>query len=342
MSDSATWLPGSGFSDTDIARLTELVSRLGAANLPLPDLLSGMASDLPQKPLKKAVDHLSADISRGMNLKDAIERLPDHSSQQAMGMIRMILHSRAPSSTLFRLLQHQQARKELSRSFWVKLVYPILLLFFCSLIFGVMLRVVSTQFAPIFRDFGISLPVLTQLVLQLADTINQIGLAGVFMPLILCTAMLFAGSLAINGFLQKWLAASQFCHILADLLDSDCPLAESLQICRMLSRGRLAMAAENMMDIALTGENLPEAMDAQASIPEGAANLVRWAQSTGGSGAEGLRVAASLYEARSRSEARFLQSVFTVVTGIIVFWLILLTVVSVFGPMLSLLGRLAG
>ncbi|MFM7132410.1 MAG: type II secretion system F family protein, partial [bacterium] len=314
----------------------------GAANLPLPDLLSGMALDLPQKPLKKAVDQLSADISKGMSLKDAIERLPDYSGQQAMGMIRMILYSRAPSSTLFRLLQHQQARKELSRSFWVKLIYPILLLFFCSLIFGVMLRVVATQFAPIFRDFGISIPILTQFVLQLADTINQLGLAGVFMPLVLCTAMLLAASLAINGSLQRWLAASQFCHILAELMESDCSLAESLQICRMLSHGRLAMAADNMMDLALTGVNLPDAMEAQAAIPEGASDLVRWAQSTGGTGAEGLRVAASLYEARSRSQSRFLQSVFTVVAGIIVFWLILITVVSVFGPMLSLLGMLSG
>ena len=204
-----------------------------------------------------------------------------------------------------------------------------------------MLRVVATQFAPIFRDFGISIPILTEILLQLADTINQLGLAGVFMPLILCTSILLAVSLAINGSLQRWLAVSQFCYILAELLDSDCPLAESLQICRMLSRGRLAMAADNMLDLALTGVNLPDAMEAQAAIPEGAANLVRWAQSTGGSGAEGLRVAASLYEARSRSEARFLQSVFTVVAGIIVFWLILMTVVSVFGPMLSLLGRLS-
>ena len=342
MSESATWLPGSGFSDADIARLSELVGRLGAANLPLPALIAGMANDLPQKPLKNALSRLSADISSGRSLQEAIERLPDHSSEQAMGMIRMILRSKVPADTLFRLLSHQEARRELSRSFWVKLFYPILLLVSCSLVFGAVLRIVTTQFAPIFRDFGISLPFLTVVVLEIAEAVSQVGLLGIFMPMILCVAIMFAVSLSINGSLQRWLSASQFCHTLAELIESDCPLIESLQITRMLSRGRLARSADDMMELVANGMDLPDAMDKQATIPEGASELVRWSQSTGGTGSEGLRVAAALYEARSRSQSRFLQSVFTVIAGIVVFWLIMITIVSVFGPMLGLLSALTG
>lgn len=341
MSENVTWLPGSGFSEPDVVRLTELVSRLGAANLPLPELLGGMAHDLPQKPLRIALERLSADIARGVSIHDAIERLPDYCSRQSMGMIRMLLESRSPGDTLFRLLGQDQARKTLGRAFWLKLFYPVLLLLSCSVLIGVVFRVVSTQFAPIFKDFGISLPFLTVIVLEIADTFNQMGLAGIFMPLLLCSSLILVISLGINGSLQRWLELSHFCQILAELMDSRCPLPESLQITRMLIPGRLGRAADDMIELVNNGVSLPDAMDIQLAIPEGASDLVRWAQATGGSGAEGLRVASALYEARSRSQTHFLHSIFTVIAAIIVSWMILVTVVSVFGPMLALLRMLS-
>jgi type II secretory pathway component PulF len=342
MSENTTWLPGSGFSEPDIARLTELIGRLGAAHLPLPELLGGIAQDMPQKSLRLALEQLSADIAKGKSVHDAIERLPDYCSQQSMGMIRLVLESRAPANTLFRLLGHEQARKSQVRAFWTKLFYPILLLISCSLLIGMVFRVVSTQFSPLFKDFGITLPILTVIVLQVADTINQVGLAGSLMPVFLCLALILLASIGINSSLQRWLELSQFCQIMAELLDSQCPLAESLQITRMLIPGRLGRAADDMIDLANNGMSLPDAMDLQQAIPEGASELVRWAQNSGGSGAEGLRVASALYEARSRSHSHFLHSVFTVIAGIIVLWMILLTVVSVFGPMLGLLSALSG
>lgn len=335
-------LPSFGLTAEEMARLTEIVGRLSQSQLPLPALLSGMAEDMPSKALANALRSVGQSVAEGKPIEEALERAQEKSGTVASGMIRTILTTRTPTQTLFRILKYQQERAELRRTFWLRLCYPILLLFCCSLLFGIMMRVVSTQFSPIFKDFGISLPVITMLIIQMAEFTNNLGWAGVLLPPIIATVALSLVSTAINGSLHKWIDLSQFCRTLAELISADCPLVNSLSICRMMLVGPLARSADGMIDLVREGEGLADALDLQTTVPEGVADLVRWSQSQGGTGAEGLMVSAALFEARGRSQTRFLSSLFTVLSVLTVSWMIMVINMAIFLPLITLISQLSG
>lgn len=334
--------PVLGLSSEDMQKISEILGRLAESKLPLPEILIKISEDLPQKSLRQALEQIGRNVGEGKSLEESLEILQDSSNMVAIGTIRSVLKTHTPAKTLFQVLKHQQMRKDLERGFWLKLVYPMILLLACSLLFGAVLRVISTQFIPIFRDFGISLPVLTQIVVSFADSASKLGWFGILVPLVFSSFIVAAISVAINGSLRKWLDMAQFCRISADLMDSQCPLHETLAISRMLSTGRLGAALDDMMELVQQGLSLPESIELQRAFPDGVADLIRWSSDHGGSGAEGLRVAASLYESRGRSQSRFLASVFTVFTACVVVWMIMITMIAIFAPMLSLLGMLSG
>lgn len=335
-------LPTFGLTADEMARLTEIVGRLSQSQLPLPAVLAGMAEDMPSKALANALRSVGQAVAEGRPIEEALERAQEKSGTMANGMIRTILTTRTPTQTLFRILKYQQERAELRRTFWLRLCYPILLLFSCSLLFGIMMRVVSTQFSPIFKDFGISLPVITQVIITTAEFTNNLGWAGILLPPLIATAALSMVSTAINGSLHKWLDLSQFCRTLAELISSDCPLVNSLTISRMMLVGPLARSADSMIDLVREGESLADALELQTTVPEGVSDLVRWSQSQGGTGAEGLMVSASLFEARGRSQTRFLSSLFTVLSVLTVSWMIMVINMAIFLPLITLISRLSG
>ena len=339
---SAEPLPSYGLTTDEMIRLTEIVGRLSQSQLPLPAVLLGMADDMPSKALAGALRSVGQAVAQGRPIEEALEQAQERSGTVASGMIRTILSTRTPTETLFRILKYQQERAELRRTFWLRLCYPILLLFACSLLFGIMMRVVSNQFAPIFRDFGMSLPVVTLLIVSMAEFTNSLGWAGILLPPLIATGSLWMVSTAINGSLHKWLDLSQFCRTLAELISADCPLANSLTISRMMLTGPLARSADEMIDLVREGESLADALELQTTVPEGVADLVRWSQAEGGTGAEGLMVSAALFEARGRSQTRFLSSLFTVLSVLTVSWMIMVINLAIFLPLITLISRLSG
>lgn len=334
--------PSFGLTVEEMSRLTEIVGRLSQAELPLPEVLLGMANDMPSKALANSMRLVGNSISEGVSIEEAIDRAQARSGTSASGILRTILRTGTPTETLFRILRYQQDRAELTRTFWLKLTYPILLIFACSFLFSIVMWVVSEQMVPIFRDFGLSLPSITQAVVGLADLSSKLGWAGMIMPPILATSILLLVSSWINGSIHRWLDLSQFCRTMAELVEAKCPLADSLTICRMMLTGKLAQSTDDMIDMVRHGDDLATALDLQVAVPEGVADLVRWSQQNGGGGAEGLRVSAALFEARSRSQTRFLSSLFTVMAVLVVSWLILVITLAIFLPLISMISRLSG
>ena len=129
---------------------------------------------------------------------------------------------------------------------------------------------------------------------------------------------------------------------MAELVEAKCPLADSLTICRMMLTGKLAQSTDDMIDMVRHGDDLATAIELQVAVPDGVADLVRWSQQNGRDGAEGLRVSAALFEARSRSQTRFLSSLFTVMAVLVVSWLILVITLAIFLPLISMISRLSG
>lgn len=329
-------------SEADIEKIGAIVGKLAQSSLPLPDLLRCIAADLPEKSLRNALNQLSHDISQGKSVEESLENIQDRSNNSAIGLLRAVIQTRASGETLFQILRYQQARKDLQRTFWLRLIYPIALLLCASLLFGGILRVVAYEFLPIFRDFGIALPGLTQMIVSLSETASEIGLLGYFVPFAFCSVLILIVFWGINSNLQKWQELAQFCRISADLMDSECSLPETMAITSLMTKGKLARAIENMIELVEQGVSFPDAIDLQSAIPLGLSDLYHWSASHGGNGSEGLRVAASLYEARGRSQVKFLNALLTVVTAIFVIWMILISVTAIFTPMISLLRMLSG
>jgi type II secretory pathway component PulF len=335
-------LVGFGLSVEEKGRLAQFLGGLTSAELPLPELLEAMAEEAPDKTQRTALKRLAGAIAAGKSLPDALEPVLDSSSPSLTGLTKVVLKTRDPAATLFRILEYRRERSDFIRNFWLSLTYPIVLFLVTALMAGIVLRIVGTLVAPIFVDFGIDLPIVTRLITNLAERTNSLGWLGMLLPGLVAASLFLMLTIRLNGALGYWPDLAMICRTLADLLDSDCPLPESLKICGVTIGGRLGSALDDMSVQVREGMPLADAFETQAAMPLGLDALVRWSESAGGGASEGLKVAAAIYEAAVRSKARLWAAVLTVFIITSVAWMIFLFVVGLYLPLLQLTSRLSG
>lgn len=329
---SVAAMVGLGLSKEEKLRLIAALGELAESGLPLHETVRGLAADLPDRQFRDLLNQFANRVEAGENAHDAIDILLDQADPAVTGLSKAVLRTREPLKTLFRLIDYRRERVAIARQFWLKLLYPVLLLLLTAFLTGIVLRIVSGSIAPMMRGWGIRPPALTEVIFEVADGLGKLGWSGIFLPGLFAMLLLYVAMGGINGILHKWHDLAMLCRTLADLQRADSPLPESLTMCGVMFRGRIGTALEDMAGQVRGGANLADAIDSQRALPDGLGSMVRWSESAGGSSAEGLEAAAALFEARGRGTAGVLASVFTVFAGILVTWVVLLLLVGIYLP----------
>jgi len=157
----------------DLALLTQQLSRLLKANLPLDRALEILASLAADKRSGAAVRGILERVRDGAGLAEALAAQPDAFPQAYVSMVRAGEEGGALPPVLSRLADFL-ARSEANRQkITSALIYPAILVIVAALSVALVLTVVLPQFGPLFEQAGARLPTSTRLVMALGDGLRE-------------------------------------------------------------------------------------------------------------------------------------------------------------------------
>lgn len=342
-------------SHDDVALLSGQIAGLASAGLPLASGLRATADEMPRGRLGATLVAIAKALESGDSVEDAIasqgDRLPGH----LRGLVLAGSRTGKLSEVLGRFAAFVNVGAELRRRVWLSLAYPILSLFLAFGISAFICASLVMTFETIFKDFGVPLPKITILLIEVAH-LFQHGwalvpeLIGLFLVLWIGSHLVLRaplrksliGSVPVVGGVWRNTSLAEFCHLLALLLESDVPLDLAL---RMTGDGVLDASIDHACG-AMTadvrgGLTLSQAISRRPIFPRGLAQILRWAEKHQGL-ADSLHMAGELFEARARAQASFAGTVLSVIALIAILLGAALVVMGLFLPLISLISRLSG
>lgn len=251
-------------------------------------------------------------------------------------------------------LDTNRQSRSLWRGFYLGMLYPVLVLLFSFIVVTGFVLIVVPQFKSIFEDFGVELPWITVVMIELSDFLQIVWmpmLIAVFVLLIiiLITKVLpfarfrakFFHMLPWVGTAQKMAASAEFCSRLAVLVECRLPLGEALRIVSQTMRDpHFCHIAKKISNRVEAGETPDDLACHTAEIPSSLANSFRWARDPE-TFAEGLRSLAVVFG----SQARLSTGQFIIITEpFAVVGVALLAgtiVIAMFAPLIKLLNDLS-
>lgn len=163
------------------------------AGVPLADALDAIAAQTSHPTLRVIIEDISGRVKAGAPFSQTLEAYPKVFSRLFVTTMRVAESSGAMGSMLQRLSEYLEQERETRKRIKGALVYPILLLCFCTVVVLALLIFVMPRFQKIYANKGVPLPMPTQILLGLSSALVA------YWP-----AILFALALAVTG---GWLYA---------------------------------------------------------------------------------------------------------------------------------------
>ena len=337
-------------STEESVELAAQVAELARAGLPLAGGLRALADELPAGRLPGLLRRMSRRLESGATLEEAIcaegSALPAH----VRGLVVAAVRSGRLAETLEEFVDLERTRLELRRRVWSILAYPLVLLAILSGLSLLLQGYIAPQFAEIFEDFGLELPVLTRLFLHsagLGTWLVEVAVSMAIAVLLLSWAMpripwaprVFYW-VPLIGPLWRWSRLARFSRLTALLLDQQIPLPEALRLAAGgLREADLAAGCRRVAEQVEQGRPLAEALASRRQFPPSMIPLVEWGQRSSAP-ADAFRAAAEMFEGRVRTQGRFLEVVTAPLTFLLILTFIMAFLLAMFMPLIALIQKL--
>jgi len=350
-------------SPDEAARLSERITDVARSGLPLGPGLRALGEEMPRGRFRSSLERLADEIDRGVPLPAALDAQKGRFPAHLRGLVEGGIRTGRLGDVLGRFSSHANLTAELKRGVWLALAYPVLTLVVAVALFLMVEVILVSQFENIFRDFGVPLPGMTILLVEISHAARAGWPILVALLVVAVLAALFLrfvmprdkrnsliSRLPVIGPLWRYSAWAEFCHLLALLLEAETPMPEAL---RLTGRGvddvAIDRACREMALEVERGATLSEALagrapgepDVRRSMPLGLSSLLQWAEDHA-TIAEILRMAGEMFQARSGSQATFAGTVLGVITVLGAMVGVGVVVVGLFLPLITLVSKLSG
>ena len=182
------------------------------------------------------MNRLASALESGVTIDQALEGQKKSIPPHLRGLVIAGLRSGRLGDILSRFSQYVGIGTELKRRLWLSLAYPILTVCMAFALFLFVCMVMVGQFDSIYQGFNIPLPRLTLALLIVARSVGHAGLpVAIIVGAMVATWLAgphfaagavrrgLAGRLPLVGTVWRATSLAEFCHLLALLLESDCP-----------------------------------------------------------------------------------------------------------------------
>ena len=339
-----------GVSQADVANFTQQLATLVGAGLPLDRSLLVLAELAESPRLKRLVDRIRDEVRGGVSLSEALERQHGVFSRLFINMVRAGEMGGTLDHTLTRLSEYLERAQELKSSVVSAMIYPCILMLLAGGAMIFLLVFVIPNFMPLFEQLGGELPILTQIVLAMANALRYgwwaiaLAVAGVAVyfqrqfadP----TTRLIWDTRLIN---LKWIGdllikidTARFARTAGTLLKNGVPLLSAMSIAKnVLGNSALGEQVESATKDVKTGGGLAHALAVGKRFPRMALQMIVVGEETGQLDDMLLR-AADTYDREVRTTIDRLMAAFVPVMTILLAGFIALIVISMVTAILSL------
>ena len=146
----------------------------------------------------------------------------------------------------------------------------------------------------------------------------------------------------VVGPILRFSSLTEFCHLLAMLIEADLPLPLAFELAGQSVRdAEVAEACDRMKRAVEGGEPLSGAVLLWKSIPAGLGQLFYWSEGHRNL-PESLHLAGDMFESRARSQSSFASSVLATILLLLILWWIGFAIATLYVPLITMIGRLSG
>jgi type II secretory pathway component PulF len=337
--------PAHRWGDDPLGRLSVWVD----ARLPAPQMLRALAEEYGGR-AAPALEKMADRVEAGDDLRQAYEAtrglLPRRLAKQLTG----IATSEDLAAVLPALAAQREETRRFSRQAMVILAYPVLVAVAAFLILLLFATLIVPQFASIYNDFGLQLPAITSLFVQLAPYIPWIGAAVGALAAIVFAMQAFeptarlvhwlATGLPILG--RLWVAHGHysFSQLMATFTAAGMRAPAALRAAAAgLTDRNLAHAAAGAAARCESGQAISAALGASRHFERSLTALVGWGESHN-SLPTAFTEASTAYRIQSQHLLTLVRRVVPSVLFVTVIFIVAILIVALFVPMVSMIQNL--
>jgi general secretion pathway protein F len=337
----------------DITFLTQELSVMLRAGLPIERALSVLASLAEQPRLVKWLTDLLARMREGASLADALAAQKTELPKGYIGMVRAgeTGGARALETTLERITEHLKQMQKVRDGVFSAMLYPMIVLGVAALSIILILLFVLPQFEPLFQSAPPNaLPLSTKIVIAVAHGVRNYGLFVLIAAIALGFALWpllrresfrlrrdkFLLRLPKIGPVVVKAEMARFCNMLGVLLTNGVPPVAALSTAAE-SFGNLifASAAQRVVAHVREGEGLSKPMQDEPVFPALSLQMIRIGEETGRLDSMLLKTA-EIYDRDVQRSTERLMTLLTPLTTIILGLVIAAIIAAVLSAILSI------
>ncbi|GAB2782246.1 type II secretion system inner membrane protein GspF [Dyella kyungheensis] len=353
-SGMAGWFKRGAFTGDQLAQFTHQLATLLGAGQPL-DRALGILMDLPEgASAKQLIERVRDRVRGGTPLSQALDDEHSVFPKLYISLVRAGEAGGSLEDTLRRLADYLERSQQLRGSIINALIYPAFLMVGVLGSLLLLLAYVVPQFVPIFDDMQVPIPLITQIVLAVGNTLQTWWWA---IGIVLIVGVLIARSrlrdpaallawhtrlltMKVIGPLMLKVQTARIARTLGTLLKNGVPLLTSLGIARQVTANKaldlaLAQAAEQVKE----GTGLSFALAQSQRFPRLALQMVQVGEEAGQLDTMLLKVA-DTFELESRRAIDRLLAALVPALTIVMTLLVAVIMAAILLPMLDLTSHI--
>jgi general secretion pathway protein F len=340
--------------DLELALLTNQLSTLLSAGVPLVESLEALTEQVEHERLKEVVGQVRSAVNQGSSLADALGVHPSVFDTLYRSMVRAGESSGALALVLKRLADYVESRMKLRGKIVAALTYPTLMMVVSTAVMGILLVKVIPSITTLLLDMGSELPLITRVVIAISDFLTQ------FWPLIIGT---IAGSLlTLNRLIStergrvvwdglllrvpalgrsvRYTAISRVARTLATLLGGGVNIVQALEIaCRVSGNQVIGKAVLSARDSITQGTSIAGPLRASGQFPALVTHMIAVGEASGELDTMLIKVADTYDDLVDRSFER-LNSLLGPILLLGVAGVVVLVVLSTLLPLMEITANL--
>ncbi|OWK47000.1 type II secretion system F family protein [Fimbriiglobus ruber] len=306
----------------DLTALNEQIAAMARAGLPLDQGLRSLAREMGSSRLRSVTTALARDLSDGHPLPEALARQKGRIPPYYANLVTAGIQSGRLPEVLMTLTTYARSIAATRASVLEALFYPAVVLALGLALFLVLSLLIVPQFDQIFKDFGLQLPGLTQMVMAFGRHPVEVAIAAasVLGSLVVLwvvgrtthlgqTWMQLIYYVPLVGTLIRAARLAAFADLLGMLVEYGVPLPAAFRLAGAASSDPgMAARTARVEELLSQGSSLADAFRGRGLVPEWVAWLAAAGETRGGL-APALREIATIYRRQVETRAVVLRTV---------------------------------
>ncbi len=159
----------------DLAVFSRQLATMVTSGMSILRALYVLEEQTDQKLLKDTIVQVRKDVEAGMSLSDSMERHPKVFNQLFVAMTRAGETGGMLEGALMRVADQLEKDASLRRQIKSAMIYPVLVITFAMLVMIALVAFLVPVFEGVFKQFGGSLPFITQIAVDLSKAVTSYG-----------------------------------------------------------------------------------------------------------------------------------------------------------------------